>query len=95
MSHIQLLFGLKKKKRKSQVKSSKKLQNSISQLPYLANLEDTIFQNEIQNIINNRDDLQKYLLATGDLNDSIQEILDLVVNDGRLNDVTGFLMNLT
>ena len=97
MSHIQLLFGLKKKREKVKLNLPKnwKTQELFSQLPYLANLEDTIFQNEIQNIINNRDDLQKYLLATGDLNDSIQEILDLVVNDGRLNDVTGFLMNLT
>ena len=27
-------------------------------------------------------------MATGDLNDSIQESLDLVVSDGRLNDGT-------
>ena len=32
--------------------------------------------------------MQKCLLTTGDLNDSIQESLDLVVNDGRLNDGT-------
>ena len=50
----------------------------------LANLEDSIFQNEVHDIINNRENLQKYLLATGDLNDSIQEGLDLVVSNGRL-----------
>ena len=52
----------------------------------LANLEDSIFQNEVHDIINNRENLQKYLLATGDLNDSIQEGLDLVVSNGRLID---------
>ena len=30
--------------------------------------------------------MQKYLLATGDLSDSIQESLDLVVSNSRLND---------
>ena len=52
----------------------------------LTNLEDSILQNEVQDIINKREDLQKYLLATGDLNDSIQEGLDLVVSNGRLID---------
>ena len=89
-----MVWKKKREKVKLNLPKNCKIQELFSQLPYLANLEDTIFQNEIQNI-NNRDDLQKYLLATGDLNDSIQEILDLVVNDGRLNDVTGFLMNLT
>ena len=57
----------------------------FSQVLYLANLEDPIFQNDI---INNREDFQKYLLATGYFCDSIHEILDLVVANGRLNDGT-------
>ena len=60
----------------------------FSKLPCLANLEDPVFQSEVQDIINNREDLQKYLLATGDLSDSIQESLDLVVSNSRLNDGT-------
>ena len=60
----------------------------FSKLPYLANLEDPVFQNEVQDVINSREDLQKYLLATGDLSDSIQERLDLVVSNSRLNDGT-------
>ena len=42
----------------------------------------------MQDILNNREDLQNYLLATDDLNNSIQESLHLVVGNGRLNDRT-------
>ena len=42
----------------------------------------------MQDILNNREDLQNYLLATDDLNNSIQESLDLVVGNGHLNDRT-------
>lgn len=38
--------------------------------------------------MNNREDLQKFLLATGDLNDNIQKSLDLAVSAGYLNDGT-------
>ena len=61
-----------------------KAQALFSQLLYLANLKDSIFQNEVQNIFNDRGDLQKYFLATSNLSDSIQESLDLVVINGRL-----------
>ena len=63
-----------------------KLEVLFSQLPYLANLRDPIFQSSIEDVINNREDLQKYLLATGGLNNSIQKSLDLVVTDSHLND---------
>ena len=59
----------------------------FSQLPYLASLENPIFQSSFKDIINNREDLKKYLLATGDLNGGIHKSLDLVVTDGHLNDV--------
>ena len=42
----------------------------------------------MQDIIKNREDLQNYFLATGNLNYSIQESLNLVVSNGRLNDGT-------
>ena len=38
----------------------------FSQLSYLPNVRDPIFQSSIEDIINSRRDLQKYLLATGD-----------------------------
>ena len=44
------------------------------------------FQTSISNVINNRHDLRTYLLATGDIGKSIQENLNLVVTDGRIND---------
>ena len=72
MSHIQLPFGFKKKKKnKLKLPNNYKTQEIFSQSLYVANLEDPIFQNEIQNIINNREDFQKYLLPTEDLNYSI------------------------
>ena len=44
------------------------------------------FQTSISNVINNRHDFRNYLLATGNIGKSIQENLNLVVTDGRLND---------
>ena len=58
---------------------------SIFSVTIIANLIDPIFQTSIKDVINNREDLQKYLLATSDLNDSIQESFDLVVTDADLN----------
>ena len=53
---------------------------------YLADLKDPIFQNKVENLINNREDLQKYLLATEDLNKTIEESLQLAVGHGKIND---------
>lgn len=58
----------------------------FSQPPCIANLADPIFQNNIQDVINNKEDLQKYFFASGNLNDSFQEILDLVDSNVYLND---------
>ena len=48
-------------------------------------VEKPIFQTSISNIINNRHDLQNYLLATGDIGKGIQENLKWVITDGKLN----------
>ena len=56
-------------------------------LSYFANLQDPTLQNKAENILKNREDVQKYLLATDDLKDTIEESLDLV-GYGRLNDGT-------
>ena len=45
-----------------------------------------IFQNKVENLIKNREDLQKYLLATEDLNKTIEESLQLAVGHGKIND---------
>ena len=90
MSFIQLPFGVTEKddKEKLNLPKSYKKQALFSQLPHLANLDDPIFQSEVQDIISNREDLQNYLLASGNLNNIIQECLNLVVSNGHLNDGT-------
>ena len=90
MSYIQLPFGVTEKddKEKLNLPKNYKKQALFSQLPHLANLDDPIFQSEVQDIISNREDLQNYLLASGDLNNIIQECLNLVVSNGHLNDGT-------
>ena len=55
-------------------------------MPYLANLKDPILQNTVEDLLKNREDLQKYLLATEDLNNTIEESLQLAVTHGKLND---------
>ena len=53
MSYIQLLFGIKEKNDKVKLNLAKsyKKQALFSQLPYLANLDDPIFQDEVQDIM--------------------------------------------
>ena len=63
-----------------------KAKDLLKHLPYLANLKDPIFQNKVENLIKNREDLQKYLLATEDLNKTIEQSLQLAVGHGKLND---------
>ena len=57
----------------------------LNHLLYLANLKDPIFQSKVENLIKNREDLQKYLLATKDLNKTIEESLKLAVGHGKIN----------
>ena len=90
MSYIQLPDGLEKKTSKIQLSLPKneKIKDLFGSLPYIANLQDPTLQNKAENILKNREDLQKYLLATEDLKDTIEESLDLAVGYGRLNDGT-------
>ena len=55
---------------------------------YLVNLDDPIFQNEVQDTIDNWEDMQNYLLVTGNLNDGINKSLNFVFSNGHLNDGT-------
>ena len=90
MSYIQLPDGLEKKTNKIQLSLPKneKIKDLLGSLPYTANLQDPTLENKVENILKNREDLQKYLLATGDLKDTIEESLDLAVGYDRLNDGT-------
>ena len=90
MSYIQLPDGLQKKvgKIKLQLPKNEKIKDLFGKLPYIANLKDPVLQNKVENVLKNREDLQKYLLATDDLKSTIEESLDLAVGYGRLNDGT-------
>ena len=56
----------------------------IRRLPYIRN-EDPNFKNSIINIVNNRSDLRKFLLATSDYGKNIQENINAVVADRKFN----------
>ena len=90
MSYIQLPDGLKKKVGKIQlnVPKDEKTKDLFATLPYPANLKDPILQNRVEDLLKNREDLQKYLLATEDLSRTLEESLQLAVSHGRLNDET-------
>ena len=45
-----------------------KAKDLIKHLPYLAQIEDPIFQNKVEDLIGNDEELQSYLFATEDLN---------------------------
>ena len=51
----------------------------------MSNNEDTNVQNKIIDLVNNRTDLQKYLLATSGYGDFIQEKINTIVDDGKYN----------
>ena len=90
MSYIQLPDGLKKNVSKIQLNIPKdeREKDLLEHLPYLANLKDSIFQNKVENLLKNREDLQRYLLATEDLNRTIEDSLQLAVTHGKLNDAS-------
>ena len=90
MSYMQLPDGLKKNVGKIQVNLTKdeKARDLLGHLPYLANSKDPILQNRVGNLLKNREDLQKYLLATEDLNKTIEDSLQLAVTHEKLNDAT-------
>ena len=56
----------------------------IRRLLYIRN-EDPNFKNSIINIVNNRSDLRKFLLATSDYGKNIQENINAVVADRKFN----------
>ena len=58
----------------------------FSQLKYMDNAYDSDFQRELISNIENNEDLQKYLLASGETVQQLQEEIELQVTDGRVND---------
>ena len=57
----------------------------FEQFPYLSHVKNPTLNKIVKNGIVDNVELQKYLLATGLLQDSIQQSLDMVVTDGFFN----------
>ena len=86
MFYVSLPFGLiqKDKQIKLDLPKTYAANQYIERLPYIE-IEDTNFQNKIIDLVNNRTDLQKYLLATSKYGDFIQEKINTIVDDGKYN----------
>ena len=86
MSYVILPFGLVRKEKKVKLVLPKNYGASqyIKRLPYISK-EDSNFQNLIIDIVNNRSDLKKVLLATSDYGRNIQKNINAVVSDEKFN----------
>ena len=86
MSYLSLNFGLIRKEENIKVDLPKNYGESqyIKRLPYISR-EDLNFQNSIIDIVNNRSDLRKCLLATSDYGRNIQENINSLVDGGKFN----------
>ena len=90
---IQLPFGVVIDKSKETLIKLNRPSNYLKdvlfdQLPYLDHLEDPAIKDVIKDGIVDNLSLQKYLLETGLLKDSIQDSLDMIVTNGKLNDAS-------
>ena len=79
-SYIQLPYGFIKKSEPIQLNLPKNYEESqyLSRLPYLSN-KGPALDNEILDKLKNREDLQKWLLATSDFSREIQEDVNAIV----------------
>ena len=87
MSYIQLPYGLVKKSKQIQFNLPKNYEESqyIKRLPYISN-EGPDFNNKVLDLLRNREDLKKWLLATSDYGDELQEDLNATVGyDEKFN----------
>ena len=86
MSYLSLRFGLIRKEERIKLDLPKNYGASqyIKRLPYISR-EDPSFQNSIIDIINNRSDWRKILVATSDYRRNIQENINSVVTGGKFN----------
>ena len=82
---IKKMSYIKLKTFKQNVPSNYQSNVLFSKLPYLANIKIPAFQNFVIDVIDNRTDLQEFLLATNHIGRNIQESMYLVVRDGKLN----------
>ena len=89
--YIQLSFGVVRDKSKAKgiklnLPANFRKNDLFDQLSYVAHLENPAIVDIVRNGIVDNLSLQKYLLATGLLKDSIQDSLDMIVSsDGKLS----------
>ena len=87
-SYIQLPYGVVNKEKQIRLILQKYYSaiQYVKSLPCLLNTSNPTFQSSIIDILNNRANLWKYLLATSDYGKNIQEDINSVVTDGKFND---------
>ena len=87
MSHIQLPYGYVKNNKQVQFNLPSKYEESfyLKEVPHFTN-KDPAIENNLINLIKNRDDLKKWLLATGEYGNEIQDDLNAIVGyDEKFN----------
>ena len=87
MSHIQLPYGYVNKQKQIRFDLPNNYEESfyLNKVPYLTNQNPAV-GNKLINLIKNRDDLKKWLLATSDYGREIEQILSAVVGpDEKFN----------
>ena len=87
MSYIQLSYGFHKNSKQIQFNLPKNYETSqyVKRLPYITN-KGPDFDNKVIDLINNREDLKKWLLATSEYGNEIQEDLNAIVGyDEKFN----------
>lgn len=87
MSFIQLPYGLIEDEKTVTLPLSKNYATAkyYKQLPHIDNINDPKQQNEAIKLIENRADFRKFLLATSDFGQSVQENIDNLVTNGAYN----------
>ena len=86
-SFIQLPFGLIENEKTVQLPLSKNYATAeyYKRLPHIDDIENPKKQNEAINLIENRADFRKFLLATSDFGQNVQDNIDSLVTNGEYN----------
>ena len=86
-SFIQLPFGLIETEKTLQLPLSKNyaIAEYYKRLPHIDDIGDPKKKNEAINLIENRADFRKFLLATSDFGQSVQDNIDSLVTNGEYN----------
>ena len=87
MQYIQLTYGYVKNNKQVKFNSQNNYEKSFyfEKAPYLTNQNPAV-ENNLINLIRNRDDLKKWLLATSNYGNEIQQDLNAIVgHDEKFN----------